>query len=288
MVQISQLTIMRHAMPDRVRGRALALVGGTVRVAGVTAPLLGGLLVDAAGYRAVPACYAGLLLAACGFFVALGPRRQVEAEIGVERWLTAVDRVLRQNWRVLLPAGGTFVVLSVLRASRRVVLPLWGYEMGLSPTAIGMVISTGAVADTILFPLGGLMSDTRGRRWSLTACLGLLSLGLMALAPFGGSVAGFVAVAVLIGIGNGFGSGINMTVGTDLAPRGGDTSRFLGIWRVITDTGGTLGPVAVGVLSEFLALGPAALIIGLSGIGGVTLMWRFMPETRGLRDATPL
>ena len=83
--------------------------------------------------------------------------------------------------------------------------------------------------------------------------------------------------------GNGLGAGINMTIGTDLAPKGSNTGQFLGLWRVITDSGGTLGPVAVGVFSQLLALGPAALIIGLTGLAGTALMWRFMPESKGFR-----
>lgn len=280
MIQISQLTIMRNAMPDRVRGRAMSAIGGTMRLAGVVAPLLGGILVELSGYRVVLACYAGLLVCACMIFVGLGPRAQIAAQPNAEGSIATVRRLLRTHWRVLLPAGGTMVMLSVLRTSRRVLVPLWGYDMGLSPAAIGMVVSAAAAADTLLFPLGGILCDTKGRKWSLLACMGLLSCGLMALAAFGGTLTGFVLVAALIGCGNGLGAGINMTVGSDLAPKGRETSPFLGLWRVITDTGGTLGPVAVGTLSQWLALGPAAVIIGLAGLGGAALMWRFMPESR--------
>ena len=284
LVQISELTIMRHAMPDRVRGRAMSLVGGTFRMAGVAAPLLGGMLVEAAGYPSVFACYAGCLVCACALFACFGPRRQTRPRPKSEGSLAAIARLTRQNWRVLVPAGGTLLVLTVLRASRRLLLPLWGHDMGLSPSAIGMVVSAGAGADTLVFPLGGIVSDKKGRKWSLTGCLGLFSCGLIALAIFGGDLAGFTFVALLIGIGNGLGAGINMTVGTDLAPKGKDTSAFLGLWRVITDTGGMLGPLAVGALAQLIALGPAAVVVGMTGLTGVALMWRFMPEPRGFRQ----
>jgi MFS family permease len=92
-----------------------------------------------------------------------------------------------------------------------------------------------------------------------------------------------VAAAIVCGAGNGLGAGINMTVGSDLAPKGHDTGPFLGLWRAITDTGGTLGPVAVGGIAQVLALGPAAAAVGLGGLVGVVLMGRLMPETRGFR-----
>jgi MFS family permease len=283
LIQISQLTIMRHSMPDHVRGRALSLLGGNMRLAGVLAPLLGGVLVEASGYRAVFWARSALLLVACALFAWLGPRRQLQAGRAAEQGLAGVKRLVRDNRRILVSAGGTLLALAVLRASRRVLLPLWGHEMGLSPTVIGMVASAGAAADVVLFPVGGFISDKMGRKWSLTGALGVFSCGLVALAAFGGNLTGLLAVAVVIGMGNGIGSGINMTVGSDLAPKGHDAGLFLGIWRTITDTGGMLGPLAVGTLAGALALGPAAVVIGLAGLGSVAYMWRYMPESKGFR-----
>jgi MFS family permease len=283
LVQISQLTIMRHAMPDHLRGRALALLGGNIRLARVFAPFLGGLLVQAAGYRSVLWCYAGLLVSGCALFVRLGPHRQVAATPPREAVLAAVRRLVRENGRLLIPAGGTLLMLAVLRTSRNMLLPLWGYKMALAPATIGMVVSAGAAVDTFLFPLSGIVSDRNGRKWSLACNMGIMALGLLTLATFGSTLTGFVAAAVVSGIGNGLGAGINMTVGSDLAPKGRDTGPFLGLWRAITDTGGMLGPLAVGGIAQALALGPAAIVIGLGGLGGVALMGRFMPETKGFR-----
>jgi len=283
LVQISQLTIMRHAMPDHARGRALALFGGSMRLGRVMAPLLGGILVQVAGYRSVLWCYAAMLTLSCALFCWFGPRRQVAAAPPEERVLAGVRRLLRENWRVLLPAGGTLLMLALLRTSRNVLLPLWGRDIGLTPAKIGMIVSAGAAVDTLFFPLSGYISDKKGRKWSLACCIGFFSCGILALAAYGGSVTGFVAAVVVIGIGNGLGSGINMTVGSDLAPKGKDAGPFLGLWRVITDTGGMLGPSAVGGIGQCLALGPAAIVIALAGFGSVALMARFMPEPKGFR-----
>ena len=57
-----------------------------------------------------------------------------------------------------------------------------------------------------------------------------------------------LAAAILTGIGNGFGSGIMMTLGADLAPKG-SIGEFLGLWRLIGDIGSTGGPLVVKVAS---------------------------------------
>ncbi len=283
LVQISQLTIMRHAMPDHVRGRALSLFGGNARLARVVAPLLGGLMVQAIGYRSVLWCNAGLLVAGCGLFGWLSPHQEVETSPPGEAPLSGVLRLVKEHGRLLLSAGGILLVLAMLRTSRSILLPLWGRGMGLSPATIGMVVSAGAAVDTFLFPLSGIISDRKGRKWSLACNLAILSLGLLALAAVGSTLTGFLAATIVIGFGNGLGSGINMTIGSDLAPKGRDTGPFLGLWRVVTDTGAVLGPLAVGALAQALALGPAAIIMSCGGLGCVALVAKFMPESRGLR-----
>jgi MFS family permease len=105
----------------------------------------------------------------------------------------------------------------------------------------------------------------------------VFSLGLLLL-PLTRGVAGFVVASMLIGMGNGFGAGINMTLGTDLAPRNA-VSEFIGFWRLFGDVGGTLGPVIVGAMAA--AVGISASLFLIAGIGaiGVIVMAVVAPET---------
>ena len=47
--------------------------------------------------------------------------------------------------------------------------------------------------------------------------------------------------AMALGVGNGIGSGLIMTLGADHSPRHG-RAQFLGVWRLMSDIGGSFGP----------------------------------------------
>ncbi len=126
----------------------------------------------------------------------------------------------------------------------------------------------------------GIISDRRGRRTSLGLCLTLFSAGLLLLLP-AKSFALFVAAGILVGLGNGFGAGINMTTGTDLAPPEA-VSEFLGIWRLYGDLGNAAGPILVGALTAAISLGPAVALTAAIGGLGLLVTVLLAPETKDL------
>jgi len=103
--------------------------------------------------------------------------------------------------------------------------------------------------------------DRFGRVW--TAVPSALAIGLGAtLLPFASTPALVAVLALVIGAGNGWGSGIVMTLGADASPEKG-RAVFLGAWSILQDVGGLLGPGVV-------ALGAAiALPVGLFTAGGL-------------------
>jgi MFS family permease len=107
---------------------------------------------------------------------------------------------------------------------------------------------------------------------SVTVALGFVLL------PLTSEFYGFAAVGVLTGIGNGFGSGINMTLGADFAPAVG-RGEFLGVWRVIADLGASSGPIVTGVLTGLGSLALASFAASGIGFAGALVMLLFVPET---------
>ena len=89
---------------------------------------------------------------------------------------------------------------------------------------------------------------------------GVLATALASLSVF----------ALIIGFGNGLGSGTMLTLSTDLAP-GDNPAEFLGALRLLADGGRILGPLVVGVVADQFDLGAAAIALGLVGLATVAL-----------------
>lgn len=100
----------------------------------------------------------------------------------------------------------------------------------------------------------------------------------MLVLPLAGRFWSFLLVSLLIGLGNGFGAGIVMTFGADYAPPD-NTEGFLSLWRLMADIGGVAGPLIIGTAAQSLALGPAALIVGVFGIAGTVFFQVFVKRT---------
>jgi len=87
-----------------------------------------------------------------------------------------------------------------------------------------------------------------------------------------------VVVGLLVGFGNGLGSGIVMTLGADFSPVAG-RAQFLGAWRVCGDIGTAGGPLIIAGVTGLVSLGAASVSMGGVGVLGVVLMFFLMPET---------
>lgn len=160
------------------------------------------------------------------------------------------------------------VILSLVRANRAVVIPLWGHELGISDHVISATFGASAVLDTLMFYPAGRISDRFGRRSDLLPTMVVMGLGFIAMALWTTPL-GFVVTACLIGFGNGFGSGIVMTMGADLSPDVGRSS-FLGLWQSIGQIGSTVGPFAVAVLVSVTGVAASAWVTGVvSLVGGL-------------------
>ncbi|MFT8648969.1 MAG: hypothetical protein ABF792_00710 [Bifidobacterium psychraerophilum] len=109
-----------------------------------------------------------------------------------------------------------------------------------------------------------------------------MSIGHLAM-PFATAEWGYILVAIVISVANGLGSGIVMTLGSDLASRYApdDMPSFLGGWRTSTDSGSALGPLAISAMTAVAGLSSAALLMGCCGLFGAFMMQRYIPRIVG-------
>ncbi|HEY7813048.1 MAG TPA: MFS transporter, partial [Nakamurella sp.] len=259
---LARLTFVAERVPYTLRARAMSTMGGVQRIGLFIGPFLGAAAVQFFGTAAAYAVALGAVLVATGvlLFVPDPPspdRRDPDAPRQRYRPVLAAER------RTFTTVGVAVFAVSMVRASRQVVLPLWGIHLGLSAATIALIFGLSGAVDMLLFYPAGRLMDLRGRAWvAVPSMLGLAVAHL--LLPLTHTVLAMAAVAIVMGVGNGMGSGMVMTLGADLAP---PRSRpvFFGVWRLISDTGTGAGPVLLAGVTAAVSL--AAGIVTLGGVG---------------------
>ncbi|RMG84915.1 MAG: MFS transporter [Chloroflexi bacterium] len=292
----SLFNVARHTyLADNIyiakRGRAIAMFGGIHRFGSFIGPAVAGTIAVTAGLRAPFLLYVALGALSMALIWAFlhhdnSPTATIQRQHQPQQRVRIRD-VMRQHRSILVSAGSGALFAQMLRAGRRVILPLYAADvLGLDAQAIGFIISLGALIDMVLFYPAGWLMDHRGRKYAIVPPFILQSLG-MALIPFTADFSGLLAAAMLMGFGNGLSAGTMMTLGSDLAPA--DTrGEFLGVWRLIGDTGATGGPVIVGGIADVLTLGASALALALAGLTGAAIFAFRVPETLKRRPKTPI
>lgn len=264
------------------RGRAIATFGGINRIGVFGGPVVGGLVATAAGNSA-----SFLLAGAMGFLAFLAaaafiPRdsrtQALPPGSGRKRW-DVVRQTLRTNSGDLTAAAVAQLFAQMIRQGRQLLIPLVGAQtLGLNAAEVGLVLTSSAVLDMSMFIPAGVLMDRYGRKFASVPSFALMAIGI-GMVPFAGNFLGLLIAALVIGLGNGLGSGTMMTLGADLAPPGA-TGEFLGIWRLIGDIGMVAGPVAVGLVASWLGLTGSALVLMAAGLFASAILFFLVKETR--------
>jgi MFS family permease len=186
---------------------------------------------------------------------------------------------VRTNARDLSAAAVAQTLGQMIRAGRFLIIPLWGAEqLGLDAGQVGTIVTAGAIVDVAMFLPAGMLMDRFGRKVAAVPSFALMALGI-GLIPLTHDFLTLLLVAMLIGLGNGFGSGLMMTLGADLAPPGA-TGEFLGIWRLIGDVGAVAGPIVVGLVAAAVGLAGGAWMLSFVGWLAVATLAGLVRETR--------
>lgn len=261
------------AVPATHRARAMSTLGGTVRIGTFLGPFLGAaaqapLGLDGAFAAAAAAMAVGALLCLRIRDLPVPASDPVAGEEPGPAGRPRLRDVARARRGALLTAGFGVVAVSAARAARNAVIPLWATHLGLDAATASLVFGLAGAADLLLFYPSGRLMDRFGRRAVAVPCLTLLGAGFLAIS-FTREPTAFAAAAVLLGIGNGFGAGIVMTLGADHSPPNA-RAPFLGLWRSMSDAGMLAGPLLLsGVTAAAgLAVGVGSLAV-VCGVGAV-------------------
>ncbi|AIV39668.1 MULTISPECIES: MFS transporter [unclassified Curtobacterium] len=198
----------------------------------------------------------------------------------VEREAHGLFRTIRENRAVLARLGSGAALIGALRAGRQVILPLWAVSVGLDDASAALVIGIAGAVDFALFYTSGQIMDRWGRLASALPCMLGLAVSYFLLAWSGhldARVGWFVGIAIGMSLANGVGSGILMTLGADLAPRG-NPAPFLGAWRFTGDFGSAAAPLLISGVTAVASLALASGVMGVLGLVGAGVLLRYVPR----------
>jgi MFS family permease len=190
--------------------------------------------------------------------------------------------IARSHAGVFLTVGAGILLLSALRASRQVVIPLWADNLGMDATHASLIYGLSGAIDMLVFYPAGKLMDRKGRQWVAIPSTVIMGTALM-LIPLTGTFVGLLLAALLIGFGNGISSGLIMTLGADFSPDRG-RGQFLGLWRFIADAGATGGPVLLSGVTAAVSLGAGVWATGVLGFAAAVVFAITIPRLKHRRN----
>jgi MFS family permease len=267
---------MTEAVPVIYRARALSTLGGVMRIGMFIGPFLGAAAVHAFGLAAAFGVgIAGVLgAAAIGARVPDLPAPPIVPG-QAPRAAPTIASTLRDHRRVFLTLGIGVLLVSAVRSSRQVVIPLWADHLALGPAVASLIYGLAGGIDMLVFYPAGKLMDHKGRRWVAVPSMLIMGTALL-LMPLTTGFYTLLVAALAIGFGNGIGSGLIMTLGADHSPRHG-RAHFLGVWRLMSDIGGSCGPALVSLLAGSLSLAAGIAVTGLIAYAAAGVLAHWIP-----------
>lgn len=275
---LTRLTYIRNNVPISLRGRVLSGMGGLFRLSRIIGPLAGGFLISVYSYRHMFLFQSILTVLAIILIILLLPRGKSIVSESRNEPLGYLKNHIVKNRRNIMAATIGIIGISVLRVSRDFILPLWADHIGISITALGMATSISSVVELTLFYPAGWIMDNMGRKWTIFPAT-IIMAGAFMFLPLSSSFAGFLVIMTVINAGNGLASGINMTLGTDLAPSKAP-GQFLGLWRFFSDGAMAAGPLLIGIISSTFSLGISPFVVGSLGFCTASVLFKFMDKMK--------
>jgi MFS family permease len=274
---------LTEAVPVEFRARALSTLGGVNRIGVFIGPFLGAAVMQFGGTNG--AYWVGVVAMAAAALLSLtipdlaAPDASDGGAAGPQPTLRSVAA---SHAGVFLSVGIGILLLSALRSSRQVVIPLWADHLGMDATSASLIYGLSGAIDMLVFYPAGKLMDRKGRQFVAVPSTLLMGAALV-LIPLTGSFTGLLLAALLIGFGNGISSGLVMTLGADFSPDRG-RGQFLGLWRFMADAGSTGGPVLLSAVTAAASLGAGISATGVLGFAAAAVFAVVIPRLKHRRN----
>lgn len=274
---------LTEAVPVQFRARALSTLGGVNRIGVFIGPFLGAAVMQFSGIGG--AYWVGVVAMAAAALLSLTIPDLAAADLddgGMPGPQPTLRSVAVSHAGVFLSLGTGILLLSALRSSRQVVIPLWADHLGMDATSASLVYGLSGAIDMLVFYPAGKLMDRKGRQFVAVPSTLLMGTALL-LIPLTGSFVGLLLAALLIGFGNGISSGLVMTLGADFSPSPG-RGQFLGLWRFMADAGSTGGPVLLSGVTALASLGAGISATGVLGFAAAAVFAVVIPRLKHRRN----
>ncbi len=294
---LARQSYLTEVVPVHYRARALSTLGGVMRIGLFIGPFLAAFAIHHVGIRG--AYWTGLVaLIAAAVLAARIPDLKEPAATVVDlanAAPAALDRnappapaptlrsVARSSVNVFMTVGIGTMLVAAVRASRQVVIPLWAENIGIDVAMTSLIYGLASAVDVMVFYPAGKLMDRKGRNWVAVPSMVVMGTGLLLL-PFTHGATLLLLAALLIGFGNGIGSGMIMTLGADYSPNPG-RAHFLGVWRLLSDIGATCGPALLSGVTATLSLAAGIWSSSVLSFAAAGVLWYWIPRINARRAA---
>lgn len=274
---LARQSYLTEAVPPLMRARAMSTLGGVGRIGLFAGPFIGALLIHFVGLSGAY-WVAAVAMAGAGILAWWLPDLESGNGPAPKGPAPTIRAIISANKKLFLTLGIGVVLVSAVRSSRQVVVPLWADNLGLEPAATSLIYGLSGAIDMMVFYPAGQVMDKKGRNWVAVPSMTLMGISLL-LMPLTTGATSLLLVAMLIGFGNGIGSGMIMTLGADHSPRHG-RAQFLGVWRFLSDTGSSSGPVLLAGLTALVSLAFGIAATGVIGLAAAAVLGYWVPRSK--------
>lgn len=277
---IARHTLATNTVRATLRGRAMALYGGVIRIGLFIGPAMGGMLAEHFNLRVPFIIFPLLCLFSIIVILLSGDGVDVVSDQQAVNLSDQMNlkEVMKGRLKGFILAGSGVLLAQITRSGVNMIMPLWASDiLLLSPLQVGWAVSLVSGVSMTLFYPAGLIMDRIGRKFAIVPSFLIMGAGL-ALLPLTKGFGGLLLAAGIIGLGNGLGSGAVLVLGSDLSPEEG-RSAFLGAWLWLADIGSSGGPMILGWVAEIFTLSAAALVTAGAGLLTGSVFLFFVPET---------
>jgi MFS family permease len=276
---LARQSYLTEMVPPLMRARAMSTLGGTMRIGLFIGPFLGAAAAKLWGLSGPYFVSLAAILAAAAIVYRV-PDLELAEDYRQATSKVTTRSVLKRDWRLFATLGTGILLLSAIRQTRQVVIPLWANHIGLAAATISIIYGAAGAIDALTFYPAGKVMDVRGRRWVAVPSAIVMGISFVLMPLTHGPVT-LVLVAMLMGFGNGIGSGIVMTLGADTSPAIGRPT-YLGIWRELADGGSGVGPLILSAATAIVGLSAGIVFSGGVGFLAALTLWIWIPRRQGV------